>query len=320
MHATNYTLLHGHHESAWSWSTPCTNFSLTTSNKISNFAVVYFTIPISIVASVSNITILYTLHKTPGSLSASSTLLAFLSLADLPVGLFVQPIFVLFCVHDMVGLCLTPLRIFHAHFAHVICGCSALMVAVISVDRCIHVSFPLRSRAWNLKRLYIYVICSSWLVLVILSSSFPAMTMRTFNILSFLFIACIIAVAITSYVLIYCTIRKTTRAVSDSSLVNVIYRQRLKRQKHASKMIRIIFAILFACYLPRSLLALIKQMTELDGATVYNFERWSAFFIFLNSAINPMVYCAGIKDIRTEVMGKLTFFMPKQRRIEVQAV
>ena len=308
MDTSNATLQYDHATSTRGWSNPCRNLSFTTATKVSNFAMAYFTIPISLMASMSNIIILYTLYKIPRLKSTSSILLVFLSVADLPIGIFVQPIFVLFCVHDVLGSCVVGLRVFHAHFAHFTCSCSALMIAVISIDRCIQVSFPLKSRAWNLKKVYNYTVCLSWLGLAIINLFSSVMTKETFNTLSILFITSVIVIATTSYAIIYCVIRKTRCFVFNSSINSSVHKQRLRRQKRASRMIKVIFTALFACYLPRLLCTLIKEATDVNRDTIYHFERWSAFFIFLNAAVNPIIYCAGMDDIRTAVMGILSMF------------
>lgn len=306
MDTSNSTIQHDHATSARGWSNPCRNLSVTTTTKVSNFAMAYFTIPISLMATMSNIIILYTLYKVPRLKSASSILLVFLSVADLPNGLFVQPIFVLFCVHDVLGSCVAGLRVFHAHFAHLICSCSAFMIAVISIDRCIQVSYPLKSRAWNLKKVYTYISCSSWLGLAVINASRSVMTEKTFNTLSIFFITSVIFIAIASYAIIYRIIRNNRCSDFNSGVNSRVHKQRLLRQKRASRMIKVIFTALFACYLPRLLCTIIKQATDVNQDTIYHFERWSAFFVFLNAAINPIIYCAGMEDIRTEVIGILS--------------
>lgn len=285
------------------WSAPCRNVTVTPATIFTSFGIAYFTIPLAGLTSMCNIIILYTQYKLAHSRTASRTLLAILSIVDLPIGLIVQPIFVLFCVQDFLGSCQASLRIFHAYAAHFLCGCSASMLAIISVDRCIHVSFPLRSRAWDLKRIYTYVACSSCSTLGLVTAlfMFGVLNLTVFRLIAMCFIACVLAASITSYSIIYYIIRRNALSVADVGLNDAARRRRLVAQKRAAKMIRLIFSVLFACYLPRLISALLNHVEGVNLSTRYCVENWSAFFVFLNAALNPAIYCAGLDDVRSEV-------------------
>ena len=322
MDSINLTLPNDDATIVWPWQYRCTSTSINTSMNVTAYAIIYFTIPISLLTSACNIIILYTLYKIPAPNSPSNILLVFLSIADLPIGLVVQPIFMLFSIHDMLGVCVSSLRVFHAYLAYFVCGCSALILAAISIDRCIQVSFPLKSRAWNLKKIYICTVCLSWLILGVITSLYVSSTMtsRVFRIVSICFITGILAAAVSSYTIIYYVIRKSTRSVVDFEMNDSTLRHRLVQQKRAAKMIRLIFSVLVACYLPRLLCTLITQTVDVSQATLYHFQKWSAFFIFLNAAINPIIYCAGIDDVRTRVTEILAKITSTLCRTKIQAL
>lgn len=286
------------------WFIACKNVTATASVTFTRFAIVLLTIPMSFLTSTCNIAILCVIFKLPRLHTASNILLAILSIADFPIGLIVQPIFVMFCIQDLRGVCISTLRIFHACFSYFFCSCSALTIAIISIDRCIQVSFPLKSRAWDLKTKYIYLICLTWLTMAIIIILFflEILSQSSFQIISIFFIAFILAASVISYKVIYYNIQKSTRSVIDLGMHETARQQRLLFQKKSAKMIKVICSVLFACYLPRLLTAFLKRVKAVDHSTLYFYDRWSAFFVFLNATLNPVIYVARVEEVRNEVV------------------
>ena len=291
----------------WSSSSLCKPNVITFSEKFTAYIIAYLSFPVSAIATFCNTVTLYTIIKSPRLQSSSNALLGVLSATDLLVGIVILPCYMVICIHDVTGQSDCTLRLFHGYFSHFLCGVSAFMAAVISLDRCIKVYFPLRCRSWNLKDAYKIAILFGIIVLVaiVLLHQFQLIGIGVFNVIASCFIACILLIPIISYIIIFIIARKGNRSIVDSQ---TSFRRFLRRKREArtAKAIGIVILLLFVCYMPRMFSVLYRDRSTSGG---YQVNRWSAFLVFFNAALNPIIYWSRIDDFKHVVSTVLPNMM-----------
>ena len=69
----------------------------------------------------------------------------------------------------------------------------------------------------------------------------------------------------------------------------------------------IIFCLLLACYLPYFIVAIVTMVMGKSSSTMLAWNMTSAF-VYLNSLLNPLVYCWRMREIRRAVVIALKCF------------
>lgn len=74
--------------------------------------------------------------------------------------------------------------------------------------------------------------------------------------------------------------------------------RRFKSEQRQANTIAIIIVTLMLCYLPQITLLTIRA-TYGDSRELLNIDAWADLFVFLNSSLNPLIYCLRNKEIRS---------------------
>ena len=257
---------------------------------------------LSITASLSNAVILIALHKVTSIYPPTKLLFRCLAVTDLCVGLISQPLFVIAITTDLV--------ISDAMFqisTIVLAAVSILTSSAISVDRILALMMGLRYRhVVTLRRVRALIICV-W----ILSCALAAGTQFwvnsfhpiTFHVLIVLIILCVLT-SIISYTKIYLRLRHHQIHLQENLQQQGQPPNRgeiplnIARYKKTVSSIAWVQLALLICYLPFSVFRILwfHDVPDLGIASNVTFS-----FLFLNSSLNPILYCWKIKDVRQAV-------------------
>lgn len=254
-------------------------------------------IVLAITATLGNCLILCALRKETSLNPASKLLLRSLAVTDLCVGVIGQP--------------LTIAVIFSALFEHlhlsrliqiwsqcingILCVVSVLTLTTISVDRLLALLLRLRYKqvvtlqrvrvavflfwiptsvagvlsVWIIPLFYLYI---SWLFTFL-----PALIISTY-----------------SYTRIFLTIRRLKIQLQDTHGNNGLNMARYKKTVFNAFWVHL---TLVACYLPTTV---VSCFTIAQGASVTLLlaQVWGFTLVYLNSSLNPLLYCWKIKEVR----------------------
>ena len=265
--------------------------------------------PLMLTSITGNALVLATILRTPSLRSVPSTIfLCSLAITDFLVGLVVQPVYIANELQYSAG---GPLYKVENFISVSLCGVSLLTVTAISVDRFLalhyHVTYP------NLMttKLAMNTSASLWFVSILFSSlrvwigGFLFLVTRVFIAVSFV-ISC------ASYIKIYIIVRHhqiqihaQQQAVNSFNISNNL----IISKKRALKTF-IYFICMIFCYLPYLFYSL------LSNNSVIAFDRnWSNLVnnvVFLNSSVNPFLYCWCNHEIRTSVVKIIRKMMCRQ--------
>ena len=268
---------------------------------------------LSITATLGNALILVALRNVSSIHPPTKLLFRCLAVTDLCVGLICQPLY----VYLTIGNSIRELWYVYFFFYVVLLAVSPLTSAAISVDRLLALLLGLRYRhVVTLCRVRVVIACV-WFIAVSNASldcvawvlSKYKVTLASFWTFIALIMVCII-ISLFSYIKIFLTLRHQQAQVRDhvqpeqsSRVRSVLNIARYKKTVYSVAWIQ--FAML-ACYGPYIVMAFLRHF----GNVGYSTEIWiaSAVFLclfFLNSSLNPVLYCWRIKDVRQEVKNTI---------------
>ncbi|XP_078362173.1 adenosine receptor A3-like [Oculina patagonica] len=272
------------------------------------FVVVFYVI-LAITATFGNSLILFALHKDTSLHPPSKLLLRSLTITDLCVGVISLPIaitLVLSAVNESWSLC--RLAKYSVYVATTVCsGVSFATLTTIGVDRLLALLLRLRYRqVVTVKRVRL-VIFLFWLKSSVVGLLF-VWNMTAYFITSGVLIALGVIISSYSYTRIFRTIRRQQTQVQDSLGVqrtgNSPYIMRYKKTVSNALWVHLTLA---ACYLP---FAVVTAVIAIRGFSTSLFlpEGVAATLVYLNSSLNPVLYCWKIKEVRQAVKETLRQF------------
>ena len=271
---------------------------------------------LSIFATLGNVLILVALRNVSSIHPPTKLLFRCLAITDLCVDLLCQPLYVyVWCITISldIGNRIVELAYVYVFIIGVLVAVSILTSAAISVDRLLALLLGLRYRhVVTLCRVRVLIACV-WFIAVSNASLFcvarilshdklelaSLWTVRAFAIFS-------IIVSTFSYTKIFFTLRHQQAQVRDhvqpeqsSRVRSVLNIARYKKTVYSVAWIQ--FAML-ACYGPRIVLVFLLHFGNIDHSTEIRIvDEVSFCLIFLNSSLNPVLYCWRIKYVRQEV-------------------
>ena len=266
--------------------------------------------PLMLTSITGNALVLAAILKTPSLRSVPSTIfLCSLAITDFLVGLVAQPVYIANELQYSAG---GPLAKVEDFISVSLCGVSLTTMTTISVDRFLalhyHVTYPnlmTTNRAMNAS-------ASLWFVSILL----PCLRVwigAFFFLITGVFIAVSFVISCASYIKIYVIVRHHQIQIHAQQQAvnsfNITDSNNLIISKKRALKTFIYFICMIFCYLPYIFYSL------LSNTSVIALDRnWSFVFtvVFLNSSVNPFLYCWCNHEIRTSVVKIIRKMMCRQ--------
>ena len=268
-------------------------------------------IVLSITASLGNILILIALRKVTSVLPPTKLLFQCLAISDLGVGLISQPL--------MATLMLLVDNILNIMFSHLLsslsitfCGVSVFASTALSVDRLLALFLGLRYRhVVTLKRIRAVLACACLTsLLIVLVWNFRTKTVRI--IITILLTLCLI-ISLFSYTKIVLRLRQHQSSRRDNvqqGQANKGSRMplNLERYKRTVVSIGLVQLALVICYFPFLIFRIVTHVKDIHYGLYSLWYFHTSTLVFLNSSLNPFLYCWRIKEIRQAVKATIRRF------------
>ena len=267
---------------------------------------------LAITASLGNTLILNALPKVTSLHSSTKLLFGNLAVTDLCVGLISQPLFVTIRLSAVIKMNLEIqyylMNIANA-FDFILCGVSILTLSAISVDRLLALLLGIRYRTIvNLRRtralLSFFWLTGIAAVLLRFATSFSVAA-----IVGVIFLIIFIVISVFCYTKIFMTLKQIETQVHNRG------QQRregmppnIGRYKKTVWNIALVQLALIACYIPFIICAIVITITDSSGTTANTIWIFTFCLIYVNSSLNPILYCWRIKDARQEVKATIRRF------------
>ena len=265
-------------------------------------------------AMVLNIITIQALRKISPFPKPLRTLLLSLAVSDLGVGLLAHPLYIVFLVLNIEQN--TYNRIFDivykANFisSQLLCGASYLGITALTVDRFLAIHLHLRYQEFVTHKRVVTVVISVW---VCCSCVSLFVLNRVLENVLYIITVTIGAVCFTTTGFIYCKIysivRHHTNQIHALQLQPVGQNQngelanaaRLKKTALATFYVYVVFVVCFLPFICVNAAYQIYGESELRLHLLY----YSRTLVYLNSSLNPLVYCWKMRNIRQAVISVL---------------
>ena len=273
--------------------------------------------PLMLTSITGNALVLATILRTPSLRSVPSTIfLCSLAITDFLVGLVVQPVYIASELQYLAG---GPHSKVEALISTSLCGVSLATITAISVDRLLalhyHMTYP---NLMTTKRA-MYASASLWFLSVLLA----CLRVAWESVRSIFVVVCIticFVLSSASYIKIYFIVRHHQiqihahqQAVNSFNIsVNIPdSNNMIISKKHALKTF-IYFICMICCYLPYLSYSLLRTTSVIGYEENWTFTET---VVFLNSSVNPFLYCWCNREIRTSAVMVVRRNMCKQTEV-----
>ncbi|XP_078352748.1 histamine H2 receptor-like [Oculina patagonica] len=262
----------------------------------------YYTIIVCVAVNVllcftalfGNAAILITLWKTPSLHSPANILLASLAVSDLAVGLVVQPLFITSILKgdDTFLVILTSLSVF-------LCSVSFYTTTAIGVDRLLALQLHLRYQAVVTPPRVTGIVTLIWVFSGLFSSAQFWISNLFYNVtspLSFAFLVVNFGV----YLKIYFIVRRHQAQIAHQQQQHHGNNGNIfLRLKKSAVNTFLVYIVLLVCYTPHALAIIFLFKYGSFSLSVAYAQIIIFTIVYLNSSINPLLYCWRIREIRT---------------------
>ena len=262
----------------------------------------------SITSSLGNILILIALRKVTSLHPPTKLLFQCLAITDLGVGLTSQPLFatVLLIGYRNVNW---SVSVIGNYLSLIFCGVSLLISTALSVDRLLALLLGLRYRhVVTLKRVRIAVACC-WLTALVTALVIFLTGGKIFPRIAMILIILSVIISLSSYTKIVLKLRQHQTSVQENVHQGMANAGgvpvNLEQYKRTVVSIALVQVALIACYVPFLTALMLVQLNSIPNNV---FVLVSTTFLYLNSSLNPFLYCWRIKEVRQAVLGTIKRF------------
>ena len=270
---------------------------------ITNIAINSF---LSYTAIMLNIVTIHAIRNTSSLPKTLKTLLLSLAVSDVGVGLLVQPFYILLLVkwlQEKYPAC----RIYQVFdiTMGLFSRTSFYTVVAITIDRFLAIHLHLRYHELVTHKRVVTVVISIWLIsaFLVLMALWVPPNIRTL----LLFIDTVVGFLLTTlvYVRVYLAVRRHKNQIQALQIQNAVQTGEIANSASLIKSAVgtfYVFLVFLVCYLPifnwSAVIAIYGPSIAWKKYLLFSFT-----FVFLNSSLNPVVYCWKMRHIRQAVIN-----------------
>ena len=264
--------------------------------------------PLMVISILGNALVLAAIIRTPSIRSTPHMImLCSLAVSDFLVGLIAQPLYI---ANELTKDPLLNNLVVTVAFS--VCGVSLLTMTTLSVDRFLALHYHMRYATLVTESRVKYTLIIIWLV-SFLPSSFFFWCRRVHSFLIGVSTAIHFIISTFSYIRMHLIVRKHQsvihiqhQAVQSSNTGNNLNIARLKRSALNTFLL---YIVLIICYFPIYVILTVFAPSGKDWQTEWSFAQTA---VFMNSSINPLLYCWRLRELRTAVGKTVRQMLCKQ--------
>ena len=262
-----------------------------------------------------NIVTLHAIRKTSSLPKTLKTLLVSLAVSDVGVGFLVHPFYIYFLVkwlHQNPPGCNTYIALLIISLSF--CVASFCGVVALSVDRFLAIHLHLRYQELVTHKRVVAAVILIWL----LSVFFPLLLLwLPLDVLSLITsILGILSLVLTTmiYIRLYLTVRRVKNQIQAQQIQQAVQTDEMGNFVSLVKSavgIFYVYLVFLICYLP-FFTSLVAFNINGSSFSLKRFWLFSWTVVYLNSSLNPLIYCWKMRHIRHAIMDILRS-MPRLR-------
>ena len=263
---------------------------------------------LSLMTCFGNSIVVYAIHKSSYLHSPSVVLLCCLAVSDLLVGAICQPFFVAYKVAELVNnfSAFCPLKIIQYMSGWITGGVSFLTLALIAIDRLLMLKFHLRYNSIVTLPRVVEAVLAVWFVCIAgATSKFYFQSIWIALPSTVLLVTCLVT-ALCAWKIFHIA-RKHQRQINSQNIhalrkpdtVNIL------KCKKSAVTVLFLYGLFLIFYLPLFATMVVNAFVGYtrEVKIAYNFVSTA---IYINSFLNPLVYCWRMREIRQAVKAILS--------------
>ena len=261
---------------------------------------------LSYTATMLNIVAIYAIRKTSSLSRNLKTLLLSQAVSDLGVGLLVQPMVVAQVMTSkqnsetkhMAGLIPTNLLIFATNL---FIFATLFSVTALCADRFLAIRLNLRYQELVAYQRVLAAVISIWVISTLISLLPKQIMYVSFAIIES---ACIVTATFLSAKL-YLTIRRHINQIQVSQVAQNDQGESVQRKRKSAMATLYVYLVFIACYLPDICVLIIVVSISDPRIDLGHLQFYTLTLLFLNSTLNPLIYCWKTKRIQHTIVSTL---------------
>ena len=264
-----------------------------------------------------NIVTIYAIHKTSAIAKTLKTLLLSLACSDVAVGLFSQPIYTFFLVKwlQLENINCNTYQVLNIS-GYLFSTASFLGVVAVGVDRFLAVHLHLRYQELVTHRRVVVVVIGKWVCSAFVSLMIFWGLLSTQQLINLVGAALGFIIALVVYIRLYFTVRRHKNQIQCMQIQEVTHSDEIKNFIALIKStvsIFYVYLLLLICYLPFFIFSAVMRMYG-SSIALKQFFLYSMTLVFINSSLNPVIYCWKMRHVRHAIMNILRKMSRKSNR------
>ena len=264
---------------------------------------------LSYTATMLNIVAIYAIRKTLSLPKNFKTLLLSLAVSDLGVGLLVQPMYIANIMDSQQNNATNDTdNVIYLAFlipVNLFIFASLFSVTALCVDRFLAIYLHLRYQELVTYKRVAAVVVSIWVISALISL-LRLFLPKNIMYISFVIIdaGCIITTTSLS-VKLYLTLRRHINQTQVPQVAENNQGESVHRKRKSAMASLYVYLVFIVCYLPNDCVLIIIATNFEPRIDVNHLEFYTVTLLFLNSIVNPLIYCWKMKRIQHTIVGTL---------------
>ena len=255
-----------------------------------------------------NIVTIHAIRKTSSLPKTLKTLLLSLAVSDVGVGLVVQPFYTAFLITWIQGnspSCNTSVAF--SIITTSFCVASFFGVVAVSVDRFLAIHLHLRYQELVTHKRVVAVVISIWVLSVFIPLMALWVPFDIYSLIKFILGVAFLVLTTMVYIRIYLAVRRHKNQIQVLQVQHVAQNGEMTNFASLIKSavgIFYVYLVFLACYLPYLISVAVFKIYG-PSIALKKFWLFSLTLVYLNSSLNPVIYCWKVRHIRHAIMDIL---------------
>ena len=261
-------------------------------------------------ATILNVVAIYAIRKTSSLSKNLKTLLLSLAVSDLGVGLLAQPIFVAYVMDSKQNNETNETYNAILHIAWLIptnffIHASLFSVTALSADRFLAIRLHLRYQELVTNKRVAAAMITIWVISALISLSRLFLPKNIMYVIFFIITSACIITATSLSAKLYLTIRRHINQIQVPQVAQNDQGESVQRKRRSAMASLYVYLVFIVCYLPNICRLFITAAIPEPRIDVRHLQFFTLTLVFLNSTLNPLIYCWKMKRIQHTIVGTL---------------
>ena len=260
-------------------------------------------------ATTLNIVAIYAIRKTSSLSKNLKTLLLSLAVSDLGIGLLAQPMFVAHVMdskqNNESNESYNAIHIASLITTNFFIYASLFSVTALGADRFLAIHLHLRYQELVTDKRVTAVVVLIWVISALISLIRFFIPKNIMYVSFVIIISACIVTATSLSVKLYLTLRRHINQIQVPQVAQNDQGESVQRKRKSAMASLYVYLVFIVCYLPNDCELIIVANNSEPRIDVNHLQFYTLTLVFLNSTLNPLIYCWKMKRIQHTIVGTL---------------